>query len=74
MATSTKQLTKAQVLKRMQTGDCPTLRGGYTYSAVFDDGARASHQTMRALMRDGLVDRPVGSSVYNRFSLVEASR
>lgn len=64
-----KRLTARQVLARMRRGDLPCHTGAGGFVAVFADGMKAGHQTMRKLEQDGLVDRPVGSSISSTWTL-----
>ena len=67
-------LTGSQVLARMRRGDLPTLKGGYSYKAVFEDGTVVSHLVMRRLVRTGLVKYPVGTSISSPFTLISVAR
>ena len=62
-------LTRYQIMGRMHRGDLPVSCGGYSDAAVFNDGARASHNVMNHLIHDGFVDRPRGTCVMNPFTL-----
>lgn len=63
------RLTAKQVLSRMEQGQLPTLKGGYTSKAVFTDGATASHEVMVKLLKRGQVKAPAKSSIYSTFTL-----
>jgi hypothetical protein len=61
-------LTAGEVLARMKRGDLP-VKGGYCNTAHFSDGARASQPTMTRLLKKGLVNYPVGTSVNATWTL-----
>jgi hypothetical protein len=68
------RLTRAQVLARMKRGDLPQMVGAGGFVAVFDDGAKAGHQTMRGLEKSGFIERPVGTSISARWTLAPPPR
>jgi hypothetical protein len=53
----------------MRAGDLPTCGGGYSSALFFDDGRRTSGPTGWRMRKDGLIDVPVNSSVYARYTL-----
>lgn len=68
------KLTARQVLARMKQGDLPSMVGAGGFTAVFDNGDRVGHQTMRGLENRRLVERPIGSSVTARWTLAPPPR
>lgn len=68
------RLNRAQVLARMKRGDLPQMVGAGGFVAVFDDGEKAGHQTMRGLEKSGYIERPIGSSVSARWTLAPPPR
>ncbi len=68
-----KSLTGREVLKRMISGDRPTLRGGYSDASCFGDGAIVSHSVMFALFKKGKIERPEGTSIYSEWILTKAN-
>lgn len=65
----TRFLSRAEALRRMRAGDLPTCGGGYSSALFFDDGRRTSGPTGWRMRKDGLIDVPVNSSVYARYTL-----
>ncbi|MGZ5078637.1 MAG: hypothetical protein ACXWHZ_03720 [Usitatibacter sp.] len=60
-------VSRREVLARMKRGDLPMR---LDYNAVqFDDGAKVRFATVRGLEKDGLIVRPTGTVVGDRFTL-----
>lgn len=69
-----KNITGAEVVRRMKAGDLPHFGGGYNDTAYFDDGTRVPHAVMFRLYKSGKVERPEGTSVKNRWTLTKAAQ
>jgi hypothetical protein len=64
--------TRRQVLARMKRGDCP-LRLDYN-RVEFEDGTRVRFATIRGLEVDGLIERPTGTVIGDKFKLTDLGR
>lgn len=56
-------MTRREVLSRMRRGDLPVRVGFGGYRAVFADGAKVTHDVMRRLVKDGLVEYPKATHI-----------
>lgn len=67
-----KNLTAREVMDRLLAGEALYPRGGNTQRAAFDDGALVAHDTIRALVGQGKIDRPEHASVHSPYTLRKA--
>lgn len=58
-----KRATASDVLARMRLGNLPVSVGAGGHTAVFSDGLKAGHQTMRKLVQAGKIVPPQGGSI-----------
>lgn len=67
------KVARREALARMRRGDLPTACGTPA-CMLFDDNGRTTYAVARALVRDGLVERPRHASVHSTFTLTPAGR